>query len=111
LPRLVPSSVNETNLNRGKEYIQEFLDKILIGRDDMQSVVEEKKKLIGEENFFELARRIILYANDILWMEHIETMEYLRGSVNLRAYGQRDPLVEYKKEGLRLFKDMEFSLE
>ena len=110
LPRLVPSSVNETNLNRGKEYIQEFLDKILIGRDDMQSVVEEKKKLVGEENFFELARRIILYVNDILWMEHIETMEYLRESVNLRAYGQRDPLVEYKKEGLKLFKDMEFSL-
>ncbi len=34
-------------------------------------------------------------------------MDYLRGSVNLRAYGQRDPLVEYKKEGLRLFKEME----
>ena len=37
-------------------------------------------------------------------------MDYLRGSVNLRAYGQRDPLVEYKKEGLRLYKDLEFSL-
>jgi len=37
-------------------------------------------------------------------------MDYLRGSVNLRAYGQRDPLVEYKKEGLRLFKDMEESV-
>src|SRR3989344_3833783 len=43
-------------------------------------------------------------------MEHLEAMDYLRGSVNLRAYGQRDPLVEYKKEGLRLYKDLEFSL-
>jgi len=38
-------------------------------------------------------------------------MDYLRGSVNLRAYGQRDPLVEYKKEGLKLFKEMEESIE
>ena len=37
-------------------------------------------------------------------------MDYLRGSVNLRAYGQRDPLVEYKKEGLRLFREMEISI-
>jgi len=37
-------------------------------------------------------------------------MEYLRGSVNLRAYGQREPLVEYKKDGLRFFKDMEVSI-
>ncbi|MFA6392602.1 MAG: SEC-C metal-binding domain-containing protein, partial [Candidatus Paceibacterota bacterium] len=36
-----------------------------------------------------------------------ETMEYTRSSVNLRAYGQREPLIEYKKEGLRLFKEME----
>jgi preprotein translocase subunit SecA len=42
-----------------------------------------------------------------LWVEHLETMEYTRSSVNLRAYGQREPLVEYKKEGLRLFKEME----
>ena len=35
-------------------------------------------------------------------------MDYLRSSVNLRAYGQREPLVEYKKEGLRMFKDMEY---
>ena len=38
-------------------------------------------------------------------------MEYLRNSVNLRAYGQRDPLTEYKREGLRYFKDMEASTE
>jgi preprotein translocase subunit SecA len=44
---------------------------------------------------------------DALWMEHLENMEHLRGSVNLRAYGQRDPLVEYRREGLRLFKEME----
>jgi preprotein translocase subunit SecA len=43
----------------------------------------------------------------MLWVEHLESMEYLRGSVNLRAYGQRDPLVEYRKEGTRIYKEME----
>jgi preprotein translocase subunit SecA len=40
-------------------------------------------------------------------MEHLEAMDYLRSSVNLRAYGQREPIVEYKKDGLMMFKEME----
>jgi preprotein translocase subunit SecA len=47
---------------------------------------------------------------DTLWMEHLDAMEHLRSSVNLRAYGQRDPLVEYKKEGLRAFRSLEATL-
>ena len=46
----------------------------------------------------------------MFWVEHLELMDYTRSSVNLRAYGQRDPLVEYKKEGLRLFKEMEIAI-
>ena len=68
---------------------------------------EKKKEEIGEEIFWEAFRRIALQSIDILWMEHLETMDHLRQSVNLRAYGQRDPLVEYKREGLRLFRDLE----
>jgi preprotein translocase subunit SecA len=54
-------------------------------------------------------RRIILQTIDLFWVDHLEMMDYLRGSVNLRAYGQRDPLVEYKKDGLRFFREMEVS--
>jgi preprotein translocase subunit SecA len=43
---------------------------------------------------------------DMLWVEHLENMESLRESVRLRAYGQRDPLVEYKKEGHIMFKEL-----
>jgi len=45
------------------------------------------------------------------WVEHLENMDYMRSSVNLRAYGQRDPLVEYKKEGLRLFREMQENIK
>ena len=59
------------------------------------------------ENFGEILRHIMLQAVDILWMDHLEAMEYMRSSVRLRAYGQKDPLVEYKNEGARMFKELE----
>ena len=47
----------------------------------------------------------------MLWVEHLENMEYLRDSVRLRAYGQQDPLVEYKNEGHKMFKKLLSTLE
>jgi preprotein translocase subunit SecA len=55
-------------------------------------------------------RRLVLQAIDTYWVDHLEYMNYLRSSVNLRAYGQRDPLIEYKKEGRRLFEDMQHAV-
>ena len=74
---------------------------------DTRKIIEDKKSKLGETAFFETVRRIALYTTDTLWMEHLEAMDYLRSSVNLRAYGQREPIVEYKKEGLFMFKEME----
>lgn len=51
-------------------------------------------------------RMLTLRVIDMLWMEHIEAMEYMRSSVRLRAYGQRDPLIEYKNEGARMFQTL-----
>jgi preprotein translocase subunit SecA len=65
----------------------------------------------GDNGFLQAARQMILQTLDLYWVEHLETMDYMRSSVNLRAYGQRDPLTEYKREGLRYFKDMEASTE
>ena len=95
-------------LKADKKEIEKLLNNILENRDDKTvNLVKEKRAKVGEEGFLEVVRRIALYTTDALWMEHIEAMDYLRSSVNLRAYGQRDPIVEYKKEGLRMFKDME----
>lgn len=87
--------------------IENIISQITAGDEKSLSIVNEKRSKLGEEAFLETVRRIALYTNDILWMEHLEAMDYLRSSVNLRAYGQREPLVEYKKEGLRMFKEME----
>lgn len=77
----------------------------------LKTVVDNKYKEFGRENFLEAARIILLQAIDMYWVEHLEVMDYTRSSVNLRAYGQRDPLVEYKKEGLRLFKEMQNAMK
>jgi preprotein translocase subunit SecA len=64
----------------------------------------------GGEQFYTMIRRLTLQINDMHWVDHLEMMDYSRSSVNLRAYGQRDPLVEYKREALRMYRDMETAI-
>jgi len=66
-----------------------------------------REKFDDKELFWNTFRHIALTTTDKLWMEHLQVMDHTRQSVNLRAYGQRQPIVEYKKEGLRLFREME----
>lgn len=56
--------------------------------------------------FADVVRGILLRALDTLWTDHLETMEYLRTGIGLRGYGQRDPLVEYRREGHQLFQHL-----
>ena len=87
------------------------IDKMLAEVRDMSpesaAAVAAKTAELGEEVFRNLFRRLALQMIDTLWVEHLEVMSYTRSSVNLRAYGQRDPLIEYRKEGTRLFKEMQ----
>ncbi len=95
-----------------RQEVKTFIDELIANAPaEIREQILAKEKEIGEEPFVETARRIILYVTDLLWTEHLETMEYTRASVNLRAYGQREPLIEYKKEGLRLFKEMEVAFK
>jgi preprotein translocase subunit SecA len=80
------------------------------GSEEAQALLIKKEEEFGRDALLGAARTIVLQTLDMLWVEHLESMEYLRGSVNLRAYGQRDPLVEYRKEGTKLYKDMEITL-
>ncbi len=90
--------------------IKEYLLSISPDQEKIENIIVEKTALVGEESFWKTVRRIILHVNDILWTEHLETMDYVRSAVNLRAYGQREPLIEYTKEGLTLYRTMEAML-
>lgn len=87
--------------------IQQVLDDYILGDEDAKRVAAERKQSLGDEAFYESARRLILQTIDLFWVEHLELMDYTRSSVSLRAYGQRDPLVEYQKEGIKLFREMQ----
>jgi len=67
---------------------------------------EEREREITPEKMREVEKIVALRILDMLWLEHLENMEYLRDSVRLRAYGQRDPLVEYKSEGHKMFQKL-----
>jgi len=68
-----------------------------------QKSYDIKEKEIEKENMRQVEKLVRLRSLDMLWMDHLDDMDHLRDSVRLRAYGQRDPLVEYKNEGIKLF--------
>jgi preprotein translocase subunit SecA len=72
--------------------------------------VDQKVAEFGADIVVPLLRRLLLQAYDMFWIEHLETMDSLRNSVNLRTYGGRDPFIEFRKEGLQLFRSLELSL-
>ncbi len=93
------------------DVVKEYLLGVIAGDPGITRLAEEKVATLGEVEFYNAVRRLVLQVVDMMWMEHLDAMEYLKSSVNLRAYGQRDPLVEYKKEGLRMFREMKESVQ
>jgi len=82
-------------------------DKLL--EDIIKELIDEynqKEEIIGEDEMRNLERQIMLQIVDTLWREHLKNMDYLRDAVGLRGYGQKDPLVEYKKVSFEEFENM-----
>jgi preprotein translocase subunit SecA len=73
---------------------------------DAQAAYERREQEIGAEVMRELERRVLLSVLDRKWREHLYEMDYLREGIGLRAYSQRDPLVEYQREGFDMFNAM-----
>ena len=71
--------------------------------DLAKSAYGQKEKEIGDENMRRVEKAIALQTIDTLWMNHLDEIDYLREGIGLRGYGQRDPLIEYKREAFNLF--------
>jgi len=74
--------------------------------EDAQIAYDDREESLGEEVTRELERRVILSVLDRKWREHLYEMDYLRDGIGLRAMAQRDPLIEYQREGYDLFTAM-----
>jgi preprotein translocase subunit SecA len=75
-------------------------------RDQFNFSRAERTKILGEDQSKEIEKRILLQSIDMNWKSHIQYLEQLRQVIGLRSYGQRDPLIEYKKEAYDLFSNL-----
>ena len=101
---LVGKSFNDEeikNLSEAKN--DEFKDKL---KNKFLEKRNERLKKLGDDQSKEIEKRIFLQAIDANWKLHIQYLEQLRQVIGLRSYGQRDPLVEYKKEAFSLFENL-----
>jgi len=83
---------------------EELLSKVL-------AKYEEKETEIGEQELRELERVVMLKVVDQKWMDHIDAMDELKDGIGLRAYGQKDPVVQYRIEGTDMFDEMIYSIK
>ncbi len=94
-------------MNKHREIIYKKRREILENSNPpMSPELEKKKQELGEENFNNTAKFVSLKVLDTLWQDHLSNMDHMRDSVGLRAYGGKDPLIEYKNEGRKLFQDL-----
>ena len=106
LGQLYPVSLTIEDVEResgaGRDGLSsEFLVEIMVA--DAEAAYNRREAELGEEVTRELERRVILSVLDRKWREHLYEMDYLRDGIGLRAMAQRDPLVEYQREGYDLF--------
>ena len=91
-------SLNKENIHL-KEVIEEAVEKAY-------AIYDEREKAIGAEELRELERVVTLKIVDEKWMDHIDAMDELKDGIGLRAYGQKDPVVQYRIEGFDMFDQM-----
>jgi preprotein translocase subunit SecA len=72
----------------------------------MDQRYDEKEQMVGPDNLRQAERIIMLNVVDNQWKDHLLSMDHLKEGINLRSYGQKDPLIEYKKESYVMFQDM-----
>ncbi len=105
--RLAVYRDRRTALLGSEEELTARVEEMVAGDPEAEQALRDKRDAFGPEQFAQILRRLLLQVTDTFWLEHLETMEYLRRSVSLRAYGQRDPLIEYRREGLARFNGMQ----
>jgi preprotein translocase subunit SecA len=90
-----------------------------VGADEMRDALlaritekyDEKERIVPAEAMRRLERDVMLHVVDSQWKDHLYSLDHLKEGIGLRGYGQRDPLVEYKKESFALFQDMKIRID
>ncbi|OGI31822.1 MAG: preprotein translocase subunit SecA [Candidatus Moranbacteria bacterium RIFOXYA12_FULL_35_19] len=104
--KAVEKKLEEIKNNNAKNSAEKIsaMTEYLIGL--VKEAYNKKEQEIGSENMRSIEKMIILQTMDMTWMNHLDEMDYLRDGIGLRGYGQRDPLIEYKKEAYHMFSQL-----
>ncbi|NIZ93796.1 preprotein translocase subunit SecA [Kineococcus rubinsiae] len=97
---VTPAEVVEAAGGRGNLTVERLVEEM---RGDAQACYDERESTLGAPALRDLERRVVLSVLDRKWREHLYEMDYLQEGIGLRAMAQRDPLVEYQREGYQLF--------
>ena len=104
LKSILGKSFNETEIKNLSESKNNNFKKIIEEKFKEKRI--ERIKYLGESEAQEIEKKIFLQTIDLSWKSHIQYLEQLRQVIGLRSYGQRDPLIEYKKEAFNLFENL-----
>ena len=111
-------NVESLNIEIDKIFGINMIDSLKEKQDDMEAVIEDLKtkahahyeekeaEIANPDEFRELERVVMLKVVDEKWMDHIDAMDELKNGIGLRAYGQQDPVVKYRVEGMDMFEEM-----
>ena len=102
----IENSFGITEVDALKNDVAKPTDVIEELKNKTHDIYEAKEKEFGEENMRELERVVILKVVDQKWMDHIDDMDELKNGIGLRAYAQKDPVVQYRLEGADMFDEM-----
>src|SRR5690606_9055473 len=100
---ITPDEVIEEAGTRGKVTHDLLLGEIL---SDAKLAYQKREESLGSPAMRELERRVVLSVIDRRWRDHLYEMDYLKDGIGLRAMAQRDPLIEYQREGFSMFQQM-----
>lgn len=106
---IYPISRDIATLAEESGYSQEYIENAIL--EDIQGAYEKRETELGFEATRAVERRIVLSVLDRKWRDHLYEMQYLQEGIGLRAFAQKDPLVEYQREGYELFVAMMESLK
>ncbi|MFR3197054.1 MAG: preprotein translocase subunit SecA [Bifidobacterium longum] len=109
LNTVIPTKIDEDEVRKivgglkGAKAVEAVRDLIV---EDARQQYGEMEETIGETGLRDLERRVVLAVLDRKWREHLYEMDYLKDGIGLRGMGQRDPLVEYQREGYQMYNSM-----
>jgi preprotein translocase subunit SecA len=102
---LETADFSEVDFTAGSAEIRDALWKTITAK------YEEKERVVGRELLQRVERDIMLQIVDVQWKDHLYSLDHLKDGIGLRGYGQKDPLVEYKRESYQLFQGMKARIE